>query len=235
MHALGDAEVLALWERGAARHPLDRALLLCAQVRDDVPADALADLPLGAVNTALLALRHACFGPRIAARVSCPRCGGELELALDADRLAGDLPESGATGEASVEGFRFRAPTIRDLAAVADAADAEAAALRLLERCCVARPEAGVPLAPLLEAAERALEALDPGADLEIVVTCEACRHRWAASLDPGTLAWQELAARASVVLTEVHRLALAYGWSEREILALSPARRAMYLRLGTA
>jgi hypothetical protein len=235
MRTFGDAEVLALWERGAARHPLDRALLLCAQVRDDVPADALADLPLGAVNAALLDLRRACFGPRIAALVSCPRCGGELELALDGDRLAADLRESGATGEASVEGFRFRAPTTRDLAAIADTADAEAAALRLLERCCVARPGEELPLAPLLEAAERALEALDPGADLEIVVTCEACGHRWGASLDPGALAWQEVAARAGTVLAEVHRLALAYGWREREILALSPARRAMYLRLGTS
>jgi hypothetical protein len=236
MRVLGDAEVLALWERGAARHPLDRALLLCGRVRDDVPPDELADLPLGVVNAALLRLRRACFGRRIAARATCPRCRGELELVLDADRLADVAAEPGADREASVDGFRFRLPTARDLAAVADGADAQATALRLLERCCVERPaEAARPLEPLLEEAERQLEALDPGADLELAVTCEACGHAWHASLDAGALVWQEIAARAATVLADVHRLALAYGWSEREILALSPQRRAMYLELGAA
>ena len=38
--------------------------------------------------------------------------------------------------------------------------------------------------------------------------------------------------ARAGALLHEVHRLASAYGWSEAQILALSPARRAQYLAL---
>jgi hypothetical protein len=33
-------------------------------------------------------------------------------------------------------------------------------------------------------------------------------------------------------LLTEVHRLAQAYGWREAEILALSEARRHAYLEL---
>ena len=236
MRVLGDADVLALWERGAARHPLDRALLLCGQVRDDLPPDALADLPLGAVNAALLRFRRACFGRRIAARATCPRCDGELEFALDTDRLADIAAAPDADRAASIEGFRFRLPTVRDLAAVSGGDDARGAALRLLERCCVARPAAAArPHETFQEEAERALEALDPGADLELAVTCEACGHAWSASLDAGVLVWQELAARAATVLAEVHRLALAYGWSEREILALSPQRRAAYLELGAA
>jgi len=236
MRGLGDAEVLALCERGAARHPLDRALLLCGRVREDVPPEALADLPLGAVNAALLELRRSCFGRHIAARASCPRCGGELELALDADLLAGAADSRAPDREAAIEGFRFRAPTVRDLAAVADRRDPEAAALGLLERCCVSRPEgATVSLAPFLDEVERQLEALDPAADLELAMTCGACGHGWETSLDPGVLVWQEIAARAVTVLSDVHRLALAYGWSEREILALSPQRRAAYLELGAA
>ncbi len=36
--------------------------------------------------------------------------------------------------------------------------------------------------------------------------------------------------ARAKRLLSEVHALASAYGWSEREILGLSVARREFYL-----
>lgn len=235
MRALGEPELLALWERGAARHALDRTLLLCSQARDDVAPEALADLPLGAVNVAVLGLRRALFGPQMAARATCPRCRGELELALDADRLAAVADTPGGDREATVDGFRFRPPTVRDLAAVADRRDARAAALDLLERCCASRPDGAGPVAPLLEAAERALEALDPAADLELALTCGACGHAWATSLDVGALVWEEIAARAATVLADVHRLALAYGWSEPEILALSPQRRAAYLALGTA
>jgi hypothetical protein len=38
--------------------------------------------------------------------------------------------------------------------------------------------------------------------------------------------------ALARRVLWEVHTLACAYGWTESETLALSPARRARYLQM---
>ncbi len=90
-------------------------------------------------------------------------------------------------------------------------------------------------LAPLLDEVERQLEALDPAADLELAMTCGACGHAWQTSLDVGALVWEEIDGRAAAVLGDVHRLALAYGWSERAILALSPQRRAAYLELGTS
>ncbi len=235
MHTLGDADLLTLWDRGAALHPLDRVLLLSACARGDVSPAELADLPLGCVNSALLRLRRDWFGPRITAFVDCPRCTERLELSLDANALAEAAPEPEPGREATVDGLRLRAPTLRDLAAVADARDAHGAALQLLERCCTARPEgAAGSLEPWLAAAEEALEALDPAADLGLALTCDACGHRWDAGLDIGALTWAEIAGRAASVLSDVHRLALAYGWSEREILALSPQRRAAYLELGT-
>lgn len=41
-----------------------------------------------------------------------------------------------------------------------------------------------------------------------------------------------EISARARTLLVEVHQLASAYGWSEREILSLAPERRAPYLAM---
>ena len=37
---------------------------------------------------------------------------------------------------------------------------------------------------------------------------------------------------RAKRLLMDVHLLARAYGWSEAEVLALSPARRRFYLEM---
>lgn len=54
MRVPGEADILALWERGLARHSIDRALLLCAWTRPDLPASSLPDLPLGTINKALL-------------------------------------------------------------------------------------------------------------------------------------------------------------------------------------
>ena len=88
----------------------------------------------------MLRLREACFGARIDAYVDCPRCGERLGLALDAgELLAGAGGERFALRDLELAGLRFRVPCSRDLAAVAiePALDAEAAAHRLLELCCL--------------------------------------------------------------------------------------------------
>jgi hypothetical protein len=233
MRTLGDADLLALWERGATRHPLDRNLLLCSWARADLAPGDLPDLPLGVVNTALMRLRRTTFGARIEARVDCERCAERLEIALDASALAEVVDGGNPCGEIEVDGFRFRAPTTRDLAAIADAPTVEAAASALLDRCRVCGPpDAPLPFHAILPKVEASLETVDPAADVELALTCEACGHSWSASLDIGALLWSEIAARARTLLAEVHRLALTYGWGEREILGLSPARRAAYLQM---
>ena len=42
----------------------------------------------------------------------------------------------------------------------------------------------------------------------------------------------EDLSEHLSTLIDDVHRLAAAYGWSERDILALGPQRRAAYLEL---
>jgi hypothetical protein len=77
---------------------------------------------------------------------------------------------------------------------------------------------------------DQALEALDPAADVEITLTCPACGAITARSFDAPSFFWRELQAWAPRVMREVAELALAYHWSERDILAMPPARRAFYL-----
>jgi hypothetical protein len=79
---------------------------------------------------------------------------------------------------------------------------------------------------------EDALEAADPDADFTFDVRCEVCGLSGTPQLDAGQLLWDEVDACARTLLAEVHLLAGAYGWSESEILALSPERRASYVSM---
>ncbi|MGW6805848.1 hypothetical protein ACWGCF_46290, partial [Streptomyces sp. NPDC055039] len=81
--------------------------------------------------------------------------------------------------------------------------------------------------------AEKAAEA-DPAADVTLNVNCPECGGATPAALDITSYLWTELDAWARDLLLDVHLLASAYGWSEPEILALSPLRRRYYLELCT-
>ena len=76
------------------------------------------------------------------------------------------------------------------------------------------------------------LSAADPQSDVRISAECPDCAHAWQAPLDIASYLWTEVHAWASRVLREVDEIASTYGWRESEILALSPARRQIYLDL---
>ncbi|TVO59010.1 hypothetical protein [Denitromonas halophila] len=231
MLAIRPERLLSVWEQGARRHPIDRALLLYALAAPEQPADRLADMPIGARNAALMALRRASFGGHLASWVDCPACGERMEFALD----AADLPPMpvASTDPIVVAGHRFLRPTSRHLAALVNADDPEAAARQLLRDCAESAdglPRDEAALAELLEAAEAAIEAADPWADLSLAIACPVCAHEAEASFDIASYLWEELDSHARRLLDDIHALASAYGWTEPAILALSDARRAAYL-----
>ena len=233
MRSLRAADVLAVWESGAPRHALDRGALLCAWARPDLPPDAVADLPLGIVTAELLRLREVSFGAEIHSHVDCSACGERLSVSLRASDVlqAGD---DDAALDVELHGTRLRAPSLRDLAAVADELDAGHATRQLLARCASVgdRPDTKAWPDEWVAQAEEALERLDPNADIALDMQCQACGQHSMAQLDASTLLWDEIDARARSLLSEVHLLARAYGWSEAEILSLTPARRAAYLSM---
>ena len=242
MLELDAPDLLALWERGRARHAIDRSVLLAAWALPQIDAERIADLPLGEISASLLRLRAATFGARIHAHADCERCAQRLELNFATHQLLQPAPSA---HEAVVAGMRVRLPCLRDLAAIAHERDADRAARALLARCMLNVPADATDAADAADATELpseivreiedALEAADPNADLAFDLHCEACGHTGTAQLDAGELLWDELDARARSLLGEVHLLASAYGWSEAEVLALSPARRAAYLSMVTA
>lgn len=223
--------LLAVWEHGARRHPIDRALLLFALAAPQRPVDTLADAPLGTRNAALLELREACFDAPLAAWVDCPACGERMSFELDRAQLP---PAPRDTADPiEVHGHRFHRPTSRHLARLTDATDTEAAARQLLRDCAESidtLPQELAALDALLGEVETALDDADPWADLSIAVTCPACAHDTAASFDIAGYLWEEIDRHAHSLLNDIHTLARAYGWTEPDILALSATRRAAYL-----
>ncbi|TDC77716.1 hypothetical protein E1283_06620 [Streptomyces hainanensis] len=162
--------------------------------------------------------------------------------------LAGGSPTAESLSAASLtveEGgwtVRFRLPTTGDLADAEEAGAPERARRELLRRCVLAAELDGAPVAadrlpgPLPEDVQRriaeAAAQADPCADIRLAVACPECGHRATAELDIAAYLWTELDAWARTTLLDVHLLASAYGWSEVDILALSPLRRRYYLEL---
>jgi hypothetical protein len=231
MKALTTSDFLDLWERGSNLHPLDRGILLLGTGLPGTSYEALADWPLGRRNQALAELRCRCFGARFNGWMACSQCGEKLELDLDGRALAHE------TGPAKSEpvlaaGQAFRLPTSRDLARAARETDPLSAAVRLLESCRLAPGESPHWSNEELEEVGQALALADPLAEILVTLNCPVCESECHQSLDIAAFLWEEIEARAKRLLTEVHALAVAYGWTEPEILSLSEHRRAFYLEM---
>jgi hypothetical protein len=222
-------EILALWDRGAGRERRrrDEALFAAAEV----PPTA----SIGAGNAALLALRTRLFGAAWRLRARCPACQSDCEFQADSAALATELVAPAATAPPEIKHLgdevTLRVPTLADLQAIASLADTAHAADVLLARClgCARLPA----LDPrTLAAIEAELERRDPGAIVAFALDCPDCGHAWSAVIDIGPALWAEVQSAAERALLEVDALAREYGWSESEVLALSPTRRAAYLQL---
>ena len=238
MRPLTAQELLQVWEQGCDQPPTQQALTLLAAAVPEASRDELAALPIGQRDGQLLTLREWIFGSQIESVAQCPKCGESLELNFHIDDIRVDLalaPQT--TGQLEQAGYqvRYRLPNSEDLAAVSTDDEATAQAL-LLSRCLleVAPPEGQAAELPsdVATAVMAAMAAQDPQADVELDLTCPTCEHQWLSGFDIVTFFWHELTVWARRLLWEVHRLAQAYGWSESEIIALSPRRRQFYLEM---
>ncbi|MFG2742512.1 T4 family baseplate hub assembly chaperone [Streptomyces chartreusis] len=238
MAITGAADLLATWEAGLAEAPTGRALLLHRTARPDVDATTLPVLPVGEREADLFALRRALFGERMQVRLGCAACCEDMEFDLDAGEFARSLSgpdHSIVRVEQDGWDVRFRLPGVADLTAAARSADPRAA---LLARCLVSAARDGADVAagelpvPVQIRIAEAVQAADPGADVTLNIACPECGAATRAELDIASYLWTELDAWARDLLLDVHLLATSYGWSEPEILALSPLRRRYYLEL---
>jgi hypothetical protein len=243
MRTLSTTELLELWEQGYGRAPVERALLLLEAACPEMPSEALARLSIGRRDRLLMELREQTFGPQLAGLATCPGCGERLEIELDmaAVRAAGPAapPEELSIQEGSYA-LALRLPDSLDLAAIARAPGVADARRLLLERCMLAvhaedegsgpLPAVGDVPATVIDTAIRSLAEADPLATVELELACPQCGCAWTALFDIVSFFWAELDAWAHRLLQDVHALASVYGWSEADILGMSPWRRQIYL-----
>ena len=122
MEALSAADLLDVWEQGASAGAHERALLLLAHARPEVPAGALGAVPLGSRDADLLRLRQATFGRRVAAVMSCPACDERLDVEVDAAALVTEPGDGAARVAVGGRELTIRSPTTDDLIAARDEA-----------------------------------------------------------------------------------------------------------------
>jgi hypothetical protein len=223
-----DPVLLALWERGRGATPVECA----AALLDAVPGSG-SDLDVGSRDVLLARVLAATGGPLVWARAACSACGTALDVPVDVAAVAA-LPvhPPGVVLSVEIDGtaVRFRLPTTDDLLALRGMAP-DAARDQLLRRCLVP-DDAGPVSAAVAAGVDAAMEAAAPAGAIDLLVACPDCATTSAAALDVAMLLWARVEARATLLMAQVHALATAYGWTEPDVLALSPRRRAAYLEL---
>ena len=243
MRALTTGELLHFWENGLSLDPVDRALSLLALACPESSTEALAKLTLGQRDGRLLTLREWTFGHRLESLVNCPQCSQRVELNFNAaDVRAGSEPPAESI-VLNVEGYELsvRLPNSEDVSALKVVPLVEQKRRTLFSRCLVRASLNGQPVraeqmsAETLTVVAGRLAEADPQADVQLNVCCPCCGKTWDTAFDIMYFFWNEIEAWACRVLHDVHTLAGAYGWSEREVLRLSATRRQMYLEMVSA
>jgi hypothetical protein len=214
--------------------------MLLAAACPDTPREALATLSIGRRDASLLTLREWMFGPSMSSVAVCPQCGQKVELCFDVSDLRAENPPGTHEIAVAAAGYelQIRLPNSTDLSAIAAEPGADRQRRLLFERCLIVARRDGQPAPPrelppeTIDAVAERLAEADPQADVQIAISCPFCGNGWQSAFDIVTFLWSEIEAWACRILRDVHTLASAYGWCERDILALSPARRQFYLEM---
>lgn len=241
MKALTAEELLCVWEQGLNQPLLQRMLIILLAAFPDMQPDALAMLSIGQRDHRLLKLREYLFGQQLLNSSVCPACGQRLEWENSIADFVNQPEQQDATNnefDLNVDGYtlRFRLPNSLDIAAVINSENIEKSQQDLLARCLLKVEHSGnhceVSQLPdaVIHKLSRKIETLDPQADIQLQLSCPECSHSWEALFDIAHFLWAEINDWAERILQTVHTLAAGYGWSEREILNLSPVRRQLYL-----
>lgn len=211
--------------------------LMIAPPDGAAPPDA-ADLVGSDRDRLLVAIYRRAFGDRIENTLNCGQCRQPFDIDFSLSSLVSALEEGrdsprvrqiGPNRFETEEGLRFKLPTGRDELSLAalPATEVESGLLQ----CCGSGDDTAV--GPSDVAALQALLAeVAPLVDLELDARCPECRHVHAVQFDIQSYLLGAIVAERARLAQEVHRVAIAYGWSWNEILTLTRAERRQFIEL---
>lgn len=245
MASLTAQQLLNAWELGLDKTVLQKSLILLAAVSPGVTVDDLLTLSVGQRDLRLLQLREALFGQQLFSIAKCPQCHEQIEwesrtseFILTSDLQGVDVDRENNLYQLSVDNYslRFSLPNSLDMVAVLNEKETLAIEQRLLSRCVIEAKQGDTSCSvdqlpdTIIDAVVQQIESLDPQADIRINLNCSRCAHCWDVLFDIVSFLCTEVNAWAEKTLEAVYRLAVGFGWNERDILNLSPTRRQIYL-----
>jgi hypothetical protein len=204
---------------------------------------SLGGLSVGERDGALMSMRRRTFGPSVSAASRCPHCDERVELSFEIDELQAVVDACGAppasfTVEEDGWSVTGRLPCCDDVISVEAASSEDEAEAELWRRCTLdtrfdGEPRTADEVPESVKALmDEQLARADPQADVQLRLECPTCATSWDQDFDIASFLWTEVDTWARGLLAEVHVLARAYGWTESDVLALSPFRRRTYLEL---
>jgi hypothetical protein len=196
-------------------------------------ADFFWDLPVSKRTECLLLLAGLGGAGDVDAEYHCPECRQTLEVSLTLDELLavdGSLSEPVSLVGDDGAVTSLRRPTGRDQAGWAAKEFADERALHADMASCLAGgavfDEAQV------TRIEQALDEADPLLRGAVEASCPECGCVSQHEVDLAGFALAQLRRAQDALIQTVHLLASRYHWSEAEILATPPWRRARYTAL---
>jgi hypothetical protein len=237
---------LAAWEIARTQPSVERALTLLVTAWPETSVSFFGGLSVGERDRRLLALREALFGTRFDAVANCPACGLRLETEFDVtDVRIPDQSEARESDELCVQAgdyeVHYRLPTSDDFLAIVRLPDCKTISgqrMALLQRCIRSARRAESSLTPnqlpqeVVNSISEQMAKSDPQADVSLALSCPECQNNFSIPFDILSYLWNEIDEWTQRLLFEVHALASAYGWGEREILEMSTQRRQTYLQM---
>lgn len=250
MQSIPDSDLLFIWEQGLEQGLIRFGLLLLKAAFPDCTIKDLERLPIGRRDGLLLQIHEQIMGPNLAGLADCPNCGETMELNLSiSDIQIESEPEISASNSLSINesGYEIKAPGYVVGFRLADSTDQEAilhfkdpakARTEILRRCIWRARfddediEAIKLPAQITDLIAENMARIDPQADVLLKIRCTSCNHEWDCIFDISSFLWKELDRWSHKILLEVHTIAQSYGWTEAQILSLSPWRRRHYLEM---
>ena len=243
MRPVSASELLSIWEREMNQSLIQKTLILLCQASPEMTSDDVAKLNIGQRDAMLFQLREWMFGSRLINTTHCPKCNERIEWENeigDLNILNKEVEQSKDEYSFKIENFniRFRLPNTNDIQYYSDSNINNPDPKKILTNCIleVKNDKEDFDISDLpdnvLNALESQFEKEDPSADIRMLLTCPNCSNQWEAIFDIITYLWTEINSWAKNILQEVVFFARTLGWSEQEILSMSPKRRQMYLEI---
>jgi hypothetical protein len=242
MRPLNSSELLSVWEKGNKRSPTDKALLLLdTACSDGEPADP-ALLSIGERDARLLQIREWMFGSHLLNVSHCPSCGEHIEWVTEISDLRFNSTDKISPGpyylQTDAFTIQFRMPNSYDLTKLSSDRSYQSDPSKLLADCVLdVQHETGkyntheLPEA-VYDVLDQQMSMQDPQANISMALNCPVCTHTWELQFDIVHYLWTEVDNWAKHILQDVAILASNFGWSEAEILQMSPQRRQLYLEM---